>query len=65
MTRNYSEPATKRCIETDCDEPAGTPWGPHWCARHDLLRLDRIRRQLSELQAEMHCSVSPSEDLTP
>lgn len=37
------------CIEPGCNEPAGTPWGPHWCEKHDQERRDRITKQLREL----------------
>lgn len=39
--RGYANP-DRSCIERGCDEPAGTPWGPHWCADHDDARLERV-----------------------
>lgn len=39
----------KRCIEQGCDEPAGTAWGPYWCFRHNVERLNRIGDRLDRL----------------
>ena len=33
----------------ECNEPAGTLWGPYWCPEHDKERLDRISRNLVEI----------------
>lgn len=43
-------PSGRICIETGCQNEAGTPWGPYWCPRHDRERLDRISAQLDALQ---------------
>lgn len=46
--RAFADP-DKTCIESGCTEPAGTPWGPLWCARHDDERLARISHSLALL----------------
>lgn len=46
-------PSGKRCIEPDCDRPAGTLWGPHWCPECDAVRLDRISRRFDQIADEM------------
>ena len=51
--RNYDEPASHVCIEQGCEQPAGTPWTGLWCARHDVMRLERIGSQLRDIQAEL------------
>lgn len=43
------DPSGRVCIESGCDKPAGTFWGPLWCPEHDRERLDRIGRQLAEI----------------
>lgn len=43
------EPSGKDCVESGCQEEAGTRWGPHWCPDHDALRIDRVSRQFDEL----------------
>ncbi len=52
------EHGTGRCIERDdgsrCLEPAGTPWGVHWCAHHDNERLARISAGLHSIQQDLH-----------
>lgn len=45
----YAKPGAV-CVESGCDEPAGTPWGPHWCADHDDERIHRISGQLQDLK---------------
>ena len=40
------------CIERGCNEIAGTPWGPYWCAMHDEERRARIERELLALVAD-------------
>ena len=42
------QPSGRTCIE-DCDQPAGTWWGPHWCPDHDVERIDRISASLAAL----------------
>ena len=51
--RVYADP-TKRCAEKGCTEPAGTPWGPYWCADHDDERIHRISRQLNGIVDTLH-----------
>lgn len=46
--RAYANPH-RRCIEVGCDEPAGTPWGPLWCADHDAARISKVSTQLTNL----------------
>ena len=43
------EPSGRPCI--DCGNPAGTPWGPHFCPDCDVARLDRITTSLTECYA--------------
>lgn len=40
-------PSGRACI--DCGAPAGTLWGPYWCPACDVIRLDRIGRNLDAL----------------
>lgn len=35
-------------------EPAGTPWGPLWCADHDDGRINRISRNLRGIADDLH-----------
>jgi len=44
---------SKKCIKKDCDEPAGTPWGPFWCADHDDERIGRVSAEFQSLVAEL------------
>jgi hypothetical protein len=32
-------PSGRVCV--DCDQPAGTSWGPYWCPPCDEKRLDK------------------------
>lgn len=41
------------CWTEGCEEQAGTLWGPYWCPDHDAMRLDRIRREMAKIQAEV------------
>lgn len=41
------KPSGRHCLV--CSEPAGTLWGPNFCPRCDMERLDRITRQLEAL----------------
>lgn len=50
--RAFANP-DRPCIEKDCTEPAGTPWGPHWCADHDDERIHRISAQLQTIRKEL------------
>lgn len=36
------DPSGRVCIVPDCDQPAGTIWGPYWCPTHDEERLDNV-----------------------
>lgn len=47
--RAYANPA-RPCRAEGCEEPAGTPWGPLWCADHDDERVNRIARQFREIR---------------
>lgn len=47
--RSYANP-NRECIERGCTEPAGTPWGKHWCADHDDERMHRISDALRDIQ---------------
>lgn len=42
-----------KCIEPGCDEPAGTPWTPLWCAAHDEERRARITASLERVSEAM------------
>jgi hypothetical protein len=39
----------KKCIETNCNNPAGTAWSPYWCVDCNIKRIDRITKQLKNL----------------
>jgi len=39
----------KPCIEKGCSRPAGTAWSPYWCKECNVVRMDRISRQLNDL----------------
>lgn len=58
--RAYADPS-KRCIERGCDEPAGTPWGPLWCADHDDERIERVSRQLHGIADELRTDAAQQE----
>ena len=51
--RSYADPNTQ-CVERGCTEPAGTPWGPLWCANHDDERIHRITRQMDGIVDTLH-----------
>lgn len=36
------------CIESGCDEKAGTAWSPYWCFNCNVKRIKRISRQLDD-----------------
>ena len=40
-------PSGRTCL--DCDQPAGTPWGPYWCPPCDVVRLDRVSAGMDEI----------------
>lgn len=39
----------KKCIETGCDNPAGTAWSPYWCFECNVKRINKISKQLNGL----------------
>lgn len=39
----------KTCIREGCDEPAGTAWGPYWCMKHNVERMDQISSALDTM----------------
>lgn len=41
------KPSARICV--DCDQPAGTLWGPMWCPECDANRLDHVSRQMESL----------------
>lgn len=41
-----ARPSGRTCL--DCDQPAGTLWGPYWCPDCDVKRLDQISASLDE-----------------
>ena len=51
--RSYADPS-RACIEKGCTEPAGTPWGPYFCADHDDQRINRISRNLQGIADALH-----------
>lgn len=44
----------KACIAPGCHEPAGTAWGPYWCMKHNIERLDKISAQFDGLLGKPH-----------
>ncbi len=38
----------KKCIEKDCNNPAGTRWSPYWCKECNIKRMDNITKNLEE-----------------
>ena len=45
------QPSGRTCI--DCDQPAGTLWGPYWCPDCDVKRLDKISASLKQIAEEL------------
>ena len=39
----------KKCIEKDCNKPAGTAWSPYWCFECNVKRIRRIDNQLLDI----------------
>lgn len=39
----------KKCIELDCENPAGTRWSPHWCFSCNVERIERINGQFDNM----------------
>lgn len=50
------------CIEPGCEEPAGTPWTPLWCLKHDEERRARISRHLDEIIARLEAREATDAD---
>ena len=42
------------CVEPGCIHPAGTAWSPHWCFRCNVERMNRITRNLLEIELKFH-----------
>lgn len=42
----FAQGRRRVCVEHGCGEPAGTPWTPAWCAKHDGERQARISQNL-------------------
>ena len=40
----------KKCIESGCNEKAGTAWSPYWCWKHNAERLNRIINSLTQIR---------------
>ena len=40
----------KKCIEKECENPAGTAWSPYWCQVHNAERMNRITEHLNEIE---------------
>lgn len=40
------------CIVKGCDKPAGTWWSKLWCFEHNVERMKRIDRNLTEIAAD-------------
>lgn len=43
----------KTCIEPGCYGPAGTAWGPYWCFKHNVERINRVDAQLVKIRDEL------------
>ena len=39
----------KPCIETGCNEPAGTAWSKLWCQKHNAERMSSIGVSLTKI----------------
>lgn len=39
-----------KCIESGCNNPAGTAWSPYWCVDCNIKRMDHITKQFDEIQ---------------
>ncbi|KKL94713.1 hypothetical protein LCGC14_1861940 [marine sediment metagenome] len=37
------------CIVPECNDPAGTYWSPYWCFCHNVIRIDKINDQLTNM----------------
>jgi|LSQX01.3.fsa_nt_gb hypothetical protein len=40
----------KKCIEHNCNNPAGTAWSPYWCVDCNIKRIDNITEQFKAIQ---------------
>jgi hypothetical protein len=52
-------PSGRTCLTDNCEQAAGTHWGPLWCPEHDKERLDRISAQLEAILGEASKSWIP------
>ena len=50
------------CVEVGCNEPAGTPWGPHWCPRHDTERIQRVTRGMERAKDALWSTRKEADD---
>jgi Zn finger protein HypA/HybF involved in hydrogenase expression len=48
------QPSGRTCV--DCDQPAGTLWGPMWCPGCDEKRLNRVSASLEAALASLRTS---------
>jgi hypothetical protein len=39
----------KKCIESGCNNPAGTKWSPYWCFECNVKRIKRIDSQFAKM----------------
>lgn len=37
------------CIESGCDNPAGTYWGDYWCFECNVTRMKEIKASLKNM----------------
>lgn len=56
--RAHADP-TRKCIMRSCIEPAGTPWGPHYCADHDDERINGISKALDDILDDLNQQGNP------
>ena len=41
-----------KCIEQECNNPAGTAWSPLWCVDCNIKRISKISDQVNTLVRE-------------
>lgn len=41
------------CIESDCNNPAGTYWGPYCCFKCNVKRMKKVRASLKDMLDEL------------
>ena len=41
----------KPCVTGGCQKPAGTLWGPYFCAECNVARIERINQRIEVLEA--------------